>query len=75
MVLETAGRAGMTYDLALWNPNMVESVQGATVVKDTAEVTKLRIHFEAKAGEKYAHQQVVMQLHPPKIPRGRPLKQ
>jgi len=75
IVLETAGHAGMTYDLALWNPNMIESVQGATVVKDTAGVTKLRIHFEAKAGEKYPHQRVVMRLHPPKIPRERPLKQ
>jgi len=73
--LETAGHAGITYDLALWNPNMIESVQGATVVKDTAGVTKLRIHFEAKAGEKYPHQRVVMRLHPPKIPRERPLKQ
>jgi len=75
MVLEAAGRAGMTYDLALWNPSMIESVQGAAVIKDTAGVTKLRIHFEANTDEKYPHQRVIMQLHPPKIPRGRPLRQ
>jgi len=75
IVLETAGRAGMTYDLAVWNPSMIESVQGAAVVKDTAGVTKLRIHFEANTDEKYPHQRVIMQLHAPKIPRGRPSRQ
>jgi len=75
MVLETAGRAGRTYDLALWNPSMIESVQGAAVVKDTAGVTKLRIHFEAKAGEaEYVHRRVVIVLHTPKVSRKFPKK-
>jgi len=68
MVLETAGRAGATYELAVWNPGMIDSVRGAELVKD-AGGAKLRIHFEAKAGEEYVHQRVVIFLHPPKVPR------
>ncbi len=69
MELITAGRAGATYDLAVWNPNMIDSVRGAELIKDAAGGAKLRIHFEAKAGEEYAHQRVVIFLHPPKISR------
>jgi glycogen debranching enzyme len=69
MELITAGRAGATYDLAVWNPSMIDSVRGAELIKDTAGGAKLRIHFEAKAGEEYAHQRVVIFLHPPKVSR------
>ncbi len=69
MELITAGRAGATYDLAVWNPALIDSVRGAELVKDASGGTKLRIHFEAKAGEDYPHQRVVIFLHPPKVPR------
>ncbi len=69
MELITAGRAGVTYDLAVWNPSMIDSVRGAELIKDAAGAAKLRIHFEAKAGEEYAHQRVVIFLHPPKVSR------
>jgi glycogen debranching enzyme len=69
MELVTAGRAGATYDLAVWNSSMIESVRGAELVKDASGGTKLRIHFEGKAGEEYPHLRVVIFFHPPKVPR------
>jgi GH15 family glucan-1,4-alpha-glucosidase len=69
MELVTAGRAGATYDLAVWNPSMIESVRGAELVKDASGRTNLRIHFEGKEGEEYSHQRVVIFFHPPKVPR------
>jgi len=69
MELVMAGRAGSTYDLDVWNPGLIESVRGAELVKDATGVTKLRVHFEAKAGETYPQQRVVFFFHLPKIPR------
>jgi glycogen debranching enzyme len=69
MELLTAGRAGATYELAVWNPGLIDSVRGAELVKDAAGGAKLRIHFAAKEGEEYSHQRVVIFLHPPKVPR------
>jgi len=74
MILETAGRAGATYELNIWNPALIESVQGAELVKDAAGESKLRIRFEAKAGEEYPHQRVMIYFHPPKVLK-RPLKE
>jgi glycogen debranching enzyme len=69
MELVTAGRAGATYDLAVWNPSMIESVRGGELVKNASGGTNLRIHFEGKEGEEYPHQRVVIFFHPPKVPR------
>jgi glycogen debranching enzyme len=69
MELITAGRAGATYDLAVWNPGLIDSVRGAELVKDASGGAKLRIHFAAKEGEDYPHQRVVIFLHPPRVPR------
>jgi len=69
MELITAGRAGATYDLAVWNPGLIDSVRGAELVKDSSGGAKLRIHFTAKEREDYPHQRVVIFLHPPRVPR------
>jgi glycogen debranching enzyme len=69
MELITAGRAGATYDLAVWNPSVIESVRGGELVKDASGGTNLRIHFEEKEGEEYPHQRVVIFFHPAKVPR------
>ena len=69
MELVTAGRAGATYDLEVWNPGMIESVRGAELVKDASGGTKLRIHFEGKENEEYPHQRVVIFLRAPKVQR------
>jgi GH15 family glucan-1,4-alpha-glucosidase len=69
MELITAGRAGATYDLAVWNPSVIESVRGAELVKDANGGTNLRIHFEGKDSEEYPHQRVVIFFRPPKVPK------
>jgi hypothetical protein len=69
MELVTAGRAGATYDLAVWNSSMIESVRGAEMVKDASGGMNLRIHFEGKESEEYPHQRVVIFLRVPKVPR------
>jgi hypothetical protein len=69
MELVTAGRAGASYDLAVWNPSIIESVRGAELVKDASGGTNLRVHFAEKEGEEYPHQRVVIFFHPPKVPR------
>ncbi|MFI5072970.1 MAG: hypothetical protein ACHP8A_19010, partial [Terriglobales bacterium] len=69
MELVTAGRAGAIYDLAVWNPAMIDSVRGAELIKEAGGGAKLRIHFAAKESEDYPHQRVVIFLHPPKVPR------
>jgi hypothetical protein len=69
MVLETSGRAGATYELSVWNPGLIESVQGAELVKDTAGETKLRVRFDANTDEDYKHQRVIIYFHPQKLPK------
>ena len=63
MVLETAGRAGKTYELSVWNPGLIESVQGAELVKDGMGGARLRIQIEGNAGEEYARQRVTIYFH------------
>ncbi len=69
MELETEGRAGAEYDLAVWNPEMIESVEGAELVKDSAGGAKLRIHFQGSAGGSYAPQKVMIHFRAPRSMR------
>jgi glycogen debranching enzyme len=74
MDLELSGRAGTMYEMAVWNPGLIESVEGAELVKDAAGGAKLRVYFAAKDGGEYTHQRVLIHLHAPKIPRAKALK-
>jgi glycogen debranching enzyme len=69
MELEISGRSGMTYDLAVWNPGLIESVDGAELVKDTDGLTKLQVHFAGNTAGEYAHEKIVIHLRPQKLPR------
>ena len=69
MELETEGRAGAAYDLAVWNPELIESVEGAELVKDSAGGAKLRIHFQGSDGGGYGQQKVMIHFHAPKSVR------
>jgi glycogen debranching enzyme len=73
MDLELSGRAGAVYEMAIWNPGLIESVEGAEVAKDAGGAAKLRIHFSALAGQEYLHQRVLIHLHQAKKPRGKTL--
>ncbi len=71
MDLELSGRAGMMYELAVWNPGLIETVEGAELVKDAAGGAKLRVYFAEKDGGEYTHQRIMIHLHAPKIPLGK----
>ena len=69
MELVTEGRAGAAYDLAVWDSELIESVEGGELVKDAAGRAKLRIHFEAARGEGYARQKVMIHFRASKSAR------
>jgi hypothetical protein len=69
MELELSGRAGATYEMAVWNPGLIESVEGAELAKDAAGGAKLRIHFDAASGAGYTQQKVKIHLQAPKSVR------
>jgi glycogen debranching enzyme len=56
--LDLSGRPGKTYELDLWNPAQVRSVDGGTLPK--SDRPRLQISFPAGAGQDYLHQQVVI---------------
>jgi glycogen debranching enzyme len=69
MELVVEGRAGATYDLAIWNPGMIVSGEGAELVKDATGAAKLRIHFEGVGEQGYTQQKVTIHLQAPKSVR------
>ena len=54
-ILEFAGAGGMRYELAVWNPGQIASVEGAEVTNG-----KLAVNIPASASEAYPHQKVVI---------------
>ncbi len=69
MELVTEGRTGAAYDMAVWNPELIESVEGAELVKDSAGGAKLRIHFGGSPGGEYVQKRILIHLHASKTPR------
>jgi glycogen debranching enzyme len=59
--LEVSGLAGHEYDLAVWNPAQVASVEGGRLMKAGAEV---RLHFRIlpNATDVYPHEKIVIHL-------------
>ena len=73
--LETEGRAGATYELAVWNPGLIDSVQGAELTKDAAGGAKLRIQFLGDGDKEYVRQRVTIYFHLPKLPKGQKVRE
>ncbi len=71
MQLVVEGCAGATYDLAVWNPSVIASVQGAELVKDAAGGAKLRLHFAEKEGVEYERQRVIIYFRLRNLPKTR----
>jgi len=59
MELEVAGAAGKGYEMAVWNPGQIESVEGAQLVKKDSEAAKIQIQFPATTSDPYPHRKVV----------------
>jgi hypothetical protein len=56
--LDVAGRPGHDYELGVWNPEEVSSVDGAVLDKKSA---KVRIQFPG-TDQEYVHSKVVFHL-------------
>ena len=56
--LDLSGRSGKSYELDLWNPAQVRSVDGGALPK--SDRPRLQISFPGGAGQEYTHQQVVI---------------
>src|SRR6266496_4100036 len=60
LTLDVSGAAGGHYELDLWNPEQIVSVEGAELVKTSGVEKKLRIHFDENAGERYPHEKIMI---------------
>jgi glycogen debranching enzyme len=59
--LELSGRAGSLYELSVWNPSQVSSVDGAVITK----IGKLEIQMPQGGADAYAQQKVVIHFGRP----------
>jgi hypothetical protein len=59
--LEFAGAAGAIYQLGVWNPGQIASVDGAQI-KDG----KLMVSIPANSSDVYPHQKVLIHFAPPR---------
>src|SRR2546422_549627 len=60
--LEFTGAAGKGYEMAVWNPGQIESVEGAQLVKKDGEAAKIQVQFPATTSDTYPHRKVVFHL-------------
>jgi hypothetical protein len=62
MTLDVSGVAGKEYELSVWNPAQIASVEGAELAKATTSTddTKLKIHFPAAESEAYVSEKIVI---------------
>ncbi|HUO25645.1 MAG TPA: amylo-alpha-1,6-glucosidase [Candidatus Aquilonibacter sp.] len=61
LTIEVSGRAGKQYDLGVWNPAQISSVEGASLTKQD----KIHVEMPGGAGEDYVHQTVVIHFAKP----------
>ncbi len=59
LVLDLAGRAGRTYQLGLWDPQLIAKVDGA-VLDSTGGESRLKVSFPS--GDGYVHARVAFQF-------------
>ena len=60
LTLDVSGAAGAQYDLSVWNPQQIVSVDGAELVKTSGGEKNLRIHFDETAEERYPREKIVI---------------
>jgi len=65
--LIVAGRGGASYDLTVWNADVIASVEGAELVKQADGTTKLRIHFETQKEEEYGRKEIAIHFRQSKV--------
>jgi glycogen debranching enzyme len=64
LTLEVQGLAGTQYDLSVWNPGLITSIDGATIAKADREQTTSLVHLLIPPGDSrsYQHAQIVFHL-------------
>jgi hypothetical protein len=62
-----AGTAGATYDMEVWNADVIASLEGAELLKQASGTTKLRIRFEANQEQPYARKQITIHFRLAKV--------
>jgi glycogen debranching enzyme len=60
LTLDASGAAGGQYELSVWNPQQIVSVDGAELVTANGSEKKLRIHFDENVGERYPREKIVI---------------
>ena len=61
LTLEVSGRAGSGYQLDVWNPNQIASVEGAVLTK----LGKLEVQMPPGASDSYLRQNLVLHFARP----------
>jgi len=57
-----AGAAGATYEIPVWNPRQIATVDGAVLLKKDAESGALRISIPAGGTEPHPREKIIIQF-------------
>ncbi len=60
LTLEVSGAQGKRYEVGMWNPTQVASVDGAEMLKTDAETARMNIKISANASEPYPREKIVI---------------
>jgi hypothetical protein len=64
LTVELSGIPGRQYELAVWNPQQISSVEGATFSK-SGELGKVVIQYAQGLDESYVHRKVILHFEKP----------
>ncbi len=60
LTLEIAGAQGQQYQLGMWNPSQVASVEGAELLRTNAENARIRVTIPKNESEPYPRERIVI---------------
>jgi hypothetical protein len=60
LTLEVSGAQGKQYEVGIWNPAQVASVEGAELVKTDAENATIKIQIPANASDPYVAEKITI---------------
>lgn len=56
LTINVGGRSGNAYELSIWNPTQIGSIEGAELVKASSGETKIRLQLPSNGSEMISHQ-------------------